>query len=193
MNILSYYTTTKLNGLEMKINNEMNNYRVKINNEMNMRIAIQYVLDKQKCAIYSGSCGIDGKNDLEYIVRLFKNDQDIFNKHSGFLARVNLVSIMKKEIWRSNQLNQLILIADGMSNYYAQEGFRNFYSVNERDNDYLITYLIGTISPVDGHKYCWNEKDRKGYEMYVLESIVNLVKRNSLHGDEAVFVSQQTF
>lgn len=166
---------------------------MKINTEASMCAAIQDVLDRQKSGIYSGSCGVDGNNELEYIAQLFKTDQDIFNKHSGYLARVNSITIDKDELRKGHESNELALIADGMSDYYGQEGFRNFYSVHERDKDYVITYLIGTISQIDGHKYCWNEKDRKKHELCALGSIVNSVKNNKLHGDEAMFVSQQAF
>lgn len=159
--------------------------------DIDMLKAIRQVTNKGPSVLYCNSCGFLFLQTAEEYLQAMLADQELYKKHSGLLVRVNDITIDKSELNQEKELKELKMIADSMAAYYAAEGYPTIYDVWIRDSrHYVITYVISVVSPVDGRKYTWNNKEKYLREQNALDTIAFKVTGKNKPMTEFNFLAQ---
>lgn len=159
--------------------------------DIDMLKAIRQVTYKGPSVLYCNSCGFLSYSTAEEYLQAMLADQELYKKHSGLLVRVNDITIDKSELNQGKERVELKMIADSMAAYYAAEGYPTIYDVWIRDSwRYVITYVISVVSPVDGRKYTWNNKEKYLREQNALDTIAFKVTGKNKPLTEFNFLAQ---
>ena len=102
--------------------------------------------------------------------------QQIYQKCKGLRIRHEFAYITKDEFPDQSQRGlQICQIADWYGNYYFYSGFQCVYGVFESIDRYIIRYAVNTVSPINGAKYMYNEREVRAREQRCLEFVVGRV------------------
>lgn len=173
----------------MAITDHGKEYRFRTEEDM-LRI-IRLVTNHGPSVLYSNSCGFLPLISAEEYLQAMLADQELFNKHSGMLIRVNDVIVEKSDLNYGREHQELKMIADSMAAYYAAEGFPTIYNVWIKYNEsYVITFIISVVSPVDGRKYTWNNGNKYMREKKALDTIAFRVTGKNKPEEEFDFLTQ---
>lgn len=160
--------------------------------EEEIRRALRDITMPRPSVLYQKSCGFINASTADEYANQMLADQELYKKQSGLRIRVNDITVHKNELHYGREFQELKQIADSMAAYYAAEGFPTVYDVwMLNENTYKITYAISVVSPVDGRKYTWNDKEKYEREKCALDTIAYRVIGKTKPKDEFNFVIQE--